>query len=74
MPMMSWVMSEKHFNEGRQGSEEFHNKMEMVYMGILLQGECKEETQTGASFPTGLILELSADLLDSIITWIVLYE
>lgn len=54
--MVSWVMLEKHSNEGSQCSEEFHNKVEMVYTGILLQGKCKEEIQPGASFPTGLIL------------------
>lgn len=45
----------------------------MVYTGILLQEAC-EELQPGASFPAGLTLELSDELLDSIITWTVPYK
>lgn len=47
--------------------------MEMVYTGILLQGEF-EEIQPGASFSTGRTLELSDELLDSIITQTVPYK
>lgn len=67
IPRMSWVMSEKHSNKGKQCSEELQNKKEMVYTGILLQGGCKEEQiQPGASFPTGLTLELSEEPLSSL--------
>lgn len=64
IPMMSWVKPRR-----------FYNKMEMVYTGVTLPGECKEEILTSReTVSPELTFELLEEQPETIATWIVLYE